>query len=514
MSTSLALFLLGAASAADIRVGSPETPTLLAAQAALRAALSAAPRSNITVSLPRGFHRVPAGGLLLTAADSPAEGHAVTWRGEAGSVVSGGENVTGWSPYPAMPGVWAAPAPPGLATSTSRQLYVNGARAARTRVALAAAVPGGLALEQRSDCPACSYATSGSLQWSDPATVEFVYSGVAQSWSEARCAVESLAPGAPAAANCTQDPSLQSNCGYPYSTEAECANNKTADHPEGCCWVPGGEAPSGHWCVTPAFPGPGAAGTRITMQQPCFWNLVNRPFQPVGGAPPPFVENVREHLATSPPGTFYHDRAGQQLLYVPRAGEDLATAEVVVAVEESLLTLAGAARQSFEGVTFAFATWLRPGQGVGFVEQQAGACNACAYNASTARTWYCGGDDVYLTTPGNVALAGARDVQFVNSTFTHLGAYGASAAGGSQRVAFSGCRFDDLSAGAVMLGTTDSFNLSDVAAWDANFTVADCTIVNTGLEFTGTTAIFAAYVADTTIGAAASLCFIPSCAVA
>jgi hypothetical protein len=490
--------------AAEVQVGNIFTPTLLHARAALRALLVSSRHQNVTVLLPAGVYRVPTGGLELTDDDSPAPGFRVTWRGIAGAVVSGGANVTGWAPSsdPSLPPfVWAAPAPAALAGGTSRQLYVNGARARRTRLPLAAAVPGGLLLEQRSDCPACSYATPAALAWANAGDVEFVYSGVAQGWSEARCAVDGLSPGGPAPANCTQAPARQGDCGFTHSTEADCVSNKTAAHPNGCCWVPGGVAPSGHWCVTPAFPGPGSSGTRITMKQPCFWNLVNRPFQPVGGAPPPFVENVREHLALSPPGTFFHDRVKQQVLYIPRAGEDLATAEVVIAVEESLLALRGAARQAFEGVTFSFATWLRPGEGVGYVEQQSAACNTCAYNVTTGKAWYCGGDDVYTVTPGNVALVGAHDVQFVNSTFTHLGAYAASARGGSQYVSFTSCRFDDVSAGAVMLGDVDTFNITDVSLWDANFTVADCVAVNTGLEFTGATTIFAAYVADTVIGA-------------
>lgn len=369
--------------ASELRVGAPETPTLLHARAALRTLLAAARgAADVTIHVPRGHHRVPAGGFLLTALDSPAAGHRVTWRGEVGAVMSGGENVTGWGPSadPSLPaGAWVAPAPPGLAATTSRQLYVNGVRAMRTRVPLSVAVPGGLTLEQRVDCPACSYLSPASLGWAHPGEVEFVYSAVAQGWSEARCAVDGLQPGPPSPTNCTQDPSRQGDCGFPSSTEADCVGNKTAAHPDGCCWVPGGEAPSGHWCVTPALPGPGTAGTRITMKQPCFWNLVNRPFQPVGGAPPPFVDNVREHLAVSPPGTFYHDISKAQLVYLPRSGEDMLTAVVVVAVEESLLTLAdGAARQTFVGVEFAYATWLRPGQGVGYVEQQAAACNTCA----------------------------------------------------------------------------------------------------------------------------------------
>ena len=37
-------------------------------------------------------------------------------------------------------------------------------------------------------------------------------------------------------------------------------------------------------------------------------------------------------------------------------------------------------------------------------------------------------------------------------TFRHLGAYATSAAGGSQRIAWRGCTFEDVSAGSHMLG--------------------------------------------------------------
>lgn len=322
-----------------------------------------------------------------------------------------------------------------------------------------------------------------------------VYSAVGSGWSESRCAVDTISSDTNhSLPNCTLDTQHEADCGFPFSTEAQCAANKTAAHPDGCCWHPGGASPSGHWCVVPVYPGV-VSTTRITMRQPCFWNLVNRPYQPIGGSPPATVENVREHL--NQPGQWYFDRQFQEILYFPFPDEDMSTVTAVIATEENLVSLNGAARQTWNNVTFAFATWLRPGQNDGFVEQQSAACSTCPYGVTNA--WNCGKDDVYVVTPGNVALTAAVSVDFANCTFIHLGGYAASARGGSKSVSFRGCRFADVSGGAVMLGDTASFNITDVSEWDTNFTVSDCTAINIPVEFTGATTIFAAYVADTTI---------------
>ena len=47
----------------------------------------------------------------------------------------------------------------------------------------------------------------------------------------------------------------------------------------------------------------------------------------------------------------------------------------VVAVEETLLTHSASARHQMEGLIFEYATWLRPGNAEGFVEQQSAACD-------------------------------------------------------------------------------------------------------------------------------------------
>jgi hypothetical protein len=501
--TILASCLAAASSTLTLTVD--EAFTLGDAQVALRQALAAHDgKVDVTVSLAPGTHRVPKGGLLLTPLDTPAEGYVVHWRGSDGSTMSGGDNVTGWAPStdPKLPaGVWRAPLPPSLEPNgTSRQFYVDGVRASRTSTPLRSVLPD-LTLEDRADCPACSYATASSapLAWSNPADVEFVYTAVASGWAEPRCTLESaqVVPEPPTPhPNCTLT-DTQPDCGYAGSTQSECEGNKTAAHPDGCCWVPGGAHPSGHWCIVPEFPPTnGSTGaTRLAMKQPCFWNLVNRPYQPIGGSPPASVENVRELL--SAPGQWYLDRARAEVLYFPFPGQSMASASAVLAVEERVVSLEGAARQNFSGVTFAFATWLRPGQEVGYVEQQSAACNACPYGVKKA--WYCGKDDVLVVTPGNVAVVGGADVAFSGCTFAHLGAYGASAGGGAQRVSWLGCDFFDLSAGALMLGATDTFNVTDPAQWDGAYAVADCDMWDTGAEYTGATTVFAGYVFNTSI---------------
>ena len=217
-------------------------------------------------------------------------------------------------------------------------------------------------------------------------------------------------------------------------------------------------------------------------------------YQPVASAPPTTVANVREHLDS--PGQWYLDRTRGEVLYYPLPGQNVSAVPAISAVEETLLALDHAARQSFANVSFEFATWLRPGQDEGFVEQQSGACGVCPYGVTMG--WGCGANDTFAVTPGNVALTGVRDVDFFGCSFTHLGAYGASTRGGSQGVSFRHCAFSDTSAGAVMLGDTESFNETDTAKWDANLSVSDCTLRG-AVEYTGATTVFVAYADSVTL---------------
>jgi hypothetical protein len=421
------------------------------------------------------------------------------------SVVSGGEPVTGWtvvSGDPSLPkGVVAAPAPK-LPAGAARHLYVGGVRAARTRVNASLVLPGGktdkgaggarlanLQVESRKVGGrehATAYFTPAALDWSNPIDVEFVYP---VGMSEPRCSVERL------------------------------ERNATA------------------------------GGTSIVMKQPCLWNLLNRDWEPVT-VPPVWIENLRSELKA--PGQWYHDRATAQILYYPLPGQDMSKESAVLAVEEVLVRHDGARNHQWQHVSFEYATWLRPmqvcmahcnlghqhhsapvapnscrclplsrwtAQGGGFVEQQTGACNVCPLGVPVPSEG-CGMNDDYVATPGNVQISASTDLEFVSCSFRHLGAYAASAADASQRIAWRGCSFTDISAGALMLGDFKSWNCNggssaykgrgglranktctaaEPAALDSGFTVEDCEVYNIPREYKATTAITAGYVSSTTI---------------
>jgi hypothetical protein len=149
-------------------------------------------------------------------------------------------------------------------------------------------------------------------------------------------------------------------------------------------------------------------------------------------------------------------------------------------------------------------------EGDGYVENQGGACATCpqcencTYNRHDPATEASCRDTSpakhnFTISPGNIVVSGSRNVEFIGCTFQHLGAFGLQVVGGSQAVAISGCTFSDISAGAMSLGNVDTFSEKNAAKQDRNYTISDNVIVNTGVEYTGTAAIQAFYVAETVI---------------
>ncbi len=446
--------------------------TLAAAQLRLRAALAAYPLLQATVRLQPGVHAVPPRGLRLTAADSPSGvGGSVRWLGGGKASISGGVTLSGWRPVrpdaagvPA--GVWATTAPIELPGGfVGRHLTVDGKRAPRTR-RFAAGLLQDLELQTTGSCATCAYTVAGKLPWNSRGA-ELIYSaGGGATWAEPRCAIKEIQ------------------------------------------WLSDQNR------------------SQLKMMQPCFLNLIRRGFNPRGNPRacagygpkskaypsgivtnctlPRFVENVREHLE---PGQFYHDVLAQRVLYFPRAGQDMAHVTAVLAVEEQLVHLSGAMHHTFDGIAFEHATWLRPGQGLGYIEAQAGACDLCPVNGSQGCVSPDYAGDYESLIPGNVAVTnGSRSIEFIKCIFRHLGATAASTQGGSQGIAWRRCSFTDVSAGAVVLGDvvdagpeTDANITTPRAQWDTNLTVEDCTIVNLPVEYSGATAIFAGYVSGATI---------------
>jgi hypothetical protein len=144
------------------------------------------------------------------------------------------------------------------------------------------------------------------------------------------------------------------------------------------------------------------------------------------------VENVKEALDT--PGQWYLDRPVGVLTYIPRPGENVATASVIAPRLERLIVLDGAETRptqylTFRGLTFAHTNWVTPADGSS--DPQAAVGTTAAIMASNAR--HC---------------------VVENCTVTLTGAYAVSFGIGCKENRVESCRMVDLGCGGVKIGTT------------------------------------------------------------
>jgi hypothetical protein len=118
---------------------------------------------------------------------------------------------------------------------------------------------------------------------------------------------------------------------------------------------------------------------RLTFQEPESRIQFEHPWpRPIingkNGSSAFYLTNAVELL--DQPGEWFYDATRGQVLYWPRAGENLATAQVVAPALETVVRVQGTLDQpvsyvQFKGLTFAHTTWLRPSQ-QGHVPLQAG----------------------------------------------------------------------------------------------------------------------------------------------
>lgn len=191
--------------------------------------------------------------------------------------------------------------------------------------------------------------------------------------------------------------------------------------------------------------GPGDR-TTITMDQPC-WRMARELYGPELSALPSDVENSPNFLDRK--GSWYLDRsrpARHELLYRPRAGEDMRRAQVTAPVLQTLVSGTGSAGRpvhdiAFKGLTFAHATWLAPSEPAGF---------AAAWSMYLRPGK---GDEIdVLTVPGNIAFRTAERITFQGNRFVELGAQGLEFSENSSHNTVDGNVFTDISDGGIVLG--------------------------------------------------------------
>jgi len=406
-----------------------------------------------SILLQTGTYRLTAP-LRLTAADSGTPGHDLVFAAAPGAhpILSGSVRIEHWRRIDQSKNLWVAKVPQFV--TNSRQLYIDGVRATRTR----GRVPVSL-----SETPTGYTASDGTMaSWRNPSDIEFVYTGGNSIWSE---------------------------------------------HSEGL----------GSW-TEPRCPIASISGTTITMAQPCWDNSTKRVMLPSGvrtanlvgpmsvGKSPEYVENAFELLGT--PGQWYFDRPAHTIYYVPRPGEDLRTADVEMPVLETLVEGVGTATAPihnivFSGLQFSYATWLGPSSKEGFSEIQANyqVTGPDGYSRQALCDLVPGGACPYgawTQAPGNLSFAFARDVQFVSDDFIHLGAAGLTLGDGAQRDLVQGCIFTDISGNGVQLGGVDT-PLAPLDQFTAENRIVNNLFRNVGAEYRGGIAIVVGYARDTLV---------------
>jgi hypothetical protein len=392
--------------------------------------------------------------LRLTPADSGSAGHDLIFIAAPGEqpILSGAVRITQWRLVDPARHLWTAPVPPAIANS--RQLYINGRRATRTR----GRVPVALTMTS------AGYTAAGGVMasWKNPSDIEFVYTGGNSIWSE---------------------------------------------HSEGL----------GSW-TEPRCPIASIAGNSITMAQPCWDNSTKRVMLPSGertanlvgpmsvGEQPEYVENALELLGT--PGEFYFDHPAHTVYYVPRSGEDLRTADVEMPVLEKLVGAEGSAAAPvqnivFSGIQFSYATWLGPSSNEGFSEIQANyqVTGPDGYSRQALCTLVPDGTCPYgawTPEPGNLDFRFSHNIQFRDDSFVHLGAAGLSLGDGAQNDVIEGCIFADISGNGVELGGVDA-PLAPAPEFTANNRIENNLFRNVGMEYRGGIPIVVGYARSSVI---------------
>jgi hypothetical protein len=378
--------------------------TLTRARDAVRNIASSA-GEDIAVNLRGGIYRLAAP-LSLDARDSGTNGHRVIWQAAPGEtpVICGSMVVSNWSRLPGKTNIYCAGIPPGI---PSRQLYVNSKRVQR---AATSNYPVSF-LPTENQGIRYEVTTYNDPAWADPATwtnASEVDAVLITQWKMMICGVESvMVTGAQTGTLVMRQPAW---------TNANCFYENELLHTN--------EAGPGIWS---------------------FWQVTR-------------FENSLSFL--DQPGEWAINSADGVVYYRPQPTEDMETAQVELPIIEALVEAYGTPDApiesiTFSGLTFRYATWLRPGGNEGYVADQSGV-----YLVGTNAPNFIGHIQPNITnepariarTPGALRFRHAVNIVITSNVFEHLGAVALDLESGSKSNRVSHNRFTDISSAAIQVG--------------------------------------------------------------
>jgi hypothetical protein len=227
------------------------------------------------------------------------------------------------------------------------------------------------------------------------------------------------------------------------------------------------------------------------------------------GNAPFYLSNAIQLL--DEPGEWFYDTRTRQLYYWPRAGEDMAVAEVIAPELEVLVRVSGTIDRPvsniiFKDISFRHTGWLRPSQ-KGHVSLQAGMFLLDAYKLRQPGTPDKAGleNQAWIgRQPGAVELSYAHQVKIEACRFEHLGATGLDLYKGTQRDTVTGCLFRDIAGTGIQAGVYSDepfethlpYDPTDEREFCSYVNINNNLVTNVGNEDWGCVGISAGYVRD------------------
>lgn len=200
-----------------------------------------------------------------------------------------------------------------------------------------------------------------------------------------------------------------------------------------------------------------------------------------------YLTNAKELLDSE--GEWYLDARASKLYYIPRKGEDMGSAEVIAPAVETLVQIAGTPDEpvkdvTFEGITFSYATWMRPSVS-GHAPLQAGMYMTEAYKLRPKMDRPNG--DHKLDNQGwvgrpaaAVSLNCAENVSFTKCTFEHNASTGLDYHLYIKGGTVDHCTFRDIGGNGILAGGFSPEGFEAHKPYDPT----DRRIICTGLNIT------------------------------
>lgn len=371
-----------------------------------------------------------------TIHDSGGNGFDVIYQAAPGArpVLSGGLVLDHWSLFDKERNIYRASVPAG---TQSRQLFVNGLRAERARGELQP--KDWFKIDSGWGCLDQSIA-----KWRNPSDIEIVSRS---SWKHLRCGVASI------------------------KIDTVTPQAKPQQRTK-----PGQPTPTPIPAPTPVV------AARVDMKTPGWFNASKSPHPgpPMNGGGTQqmntveWVENAFELL--SKPGQWYLDRAENFVYYIPRHGEEISKATVVLARLEKLIDARGSSASQrlhnlqFRGLTFEYATWLFPNGDQGYADNQTGV------------VWVNVPPGVHKT-DGAISFQYSSNVRFERNVVGHMGGCAIDFGHAPQHNAIVGNCIFDISGTGLFLGEFDDAKADDPKEWTDSNVIANNYIEKPGIEF-------------------------------